>query len=165
MAEIHASATVEPGARVGQGTKVWHHAHVRAGAFVGEDCVIAKGVYVDVGAEVGDRCKIQNGVSIYNGVTLENDVFVGPHAVFTNDPYPRAFGPWEPVPTRIGYGASIGANATILCGVTIGHHAMIAAGAVVTHDVPAHGLVKGNPAVLYGYVGKDGRPIQKAANL
>ena len=161
---IHDSAIVERGAHVGANTHVWHFAHIRKLAFVGEDCVLGKGVYIDTGAHVGDRCKIQNGVSIYQGVTLENDVFVGPHAVFTNDPYPRAFGPWEPVATRIGYGASIGANATILCGVTIGHHAMVAAGAVVTHDVPPHGLVKGNPAVLYGYVGKDGRPLEKAAH-
>lgn len=162
---IHPTAIVEPSAHVGDRTRIWHHAHIRAGSHVGDDCVLGKDVYVDVGACISDRCKIQNGVSIYQGVTLEHDVFVGPHVVFTNDPYPRASGPWTPVPTRICYGASVGANATILCGVTIGHHAMVAAGAVVTRDVPPYGLVKGNPAVLDGHVGEDGRPVEKLAQV
>lgn len=156
--EIHHTAVVEPCAAIGKSTKVWHFAHIRTGAVIGRDCVLGKDVYVDVGAVIGDRCKIQNGVSIYQGVTLEDEVFVGPHVVFTNDLYPRAVGPWTPVPTRICQGASIGANATILCGVTVGRGAMVAAGAVVTHDVPPYGLVKGNPAVLSGYVDEQGPP-------
>lgn len=160
---IHDSAIVERGAHVGANTHVWHFSHVRTLAFVGESCVLGKGVYIDTGVRIGDRCKIQNDVSVYQGVTLEDDVFVGPKVAFTNDPYPRAFGPWEPVPTRVCQGASLGAGAVILCGVTIGKYAMVAAGAVVTHDVPSYGKVKGNPAVLDGYVGKDGRPLEKAA--
>lgn len=149
---IHPTAIVEDGAHVGDGTRVWHFVHVRAGAFVGNDCVLGKDVYVDVGASIGDRVKIQNGVSVYNGVTLENEVFVGPHVTFTNDLYPHASGEWSITPTLVCAHASIGANATILCGITIGQHAMIGAGSVVTKDVPPYGLVCGNPARLVGYV-------------
>ena len=156
---IHPTATVESPACIGEGTRVWHYAHVRAGAHVGRDCVLGKGVYVDVGAVVGDRCKIQNGVSVYCGVTLEDDVFVGPGACFTNDLYPRASGgEWELLLTLVRRGASIGANATILCGIVIGEYAMVAAGAVVTRAVPPYGLVQGNPATLAGYVNSAGRP-------
>lgn len=149
---IHPTAIVEDGAHIGDGTRIWHFVHVRTGASVGSDCVLGKDVYVDVGAVIGDGVKIQNGVSVYNGVTLEHDVFVGPHVAFTNDLYPRASGAWTITPTRVCAHASIGANATILCGITIGQHAMIGAGAVVTKDVPPYGLVCGNPACLVGYV-------------
>ena len=153
---IHPTAIVELGAVIGHGTKVWHFAHIRTGAEIGADCVIGKDVYIDELVVIGDRVKIQNGVSVYQGVTLEDEVFVGPHVVFTNDPYPRSVGPWEVVPTRIRRGASLGANATILCGIEIGEWAMVGAGAVVTHSVPAGMLVRGNPARVVGEAPKRG---------
>jgi UDP-2-acetamido-3-amino-2,3-dideoxy-glucuronate N-acetyltransferase len=143
--QIHRTAEVEQGAVIGPGTKVWHFAHIRSGAVIGRDCVIGKDCYIDE-VFIGDRVKIQNGVSVYRGVYLDDDVFVGPHAVFTNDPEPRSQGAWVCVPTIVRRGASIGANATILCGVEIGEWAMVGAGAVVTHNVPAGRLVYGNPA-------------------
>ncbi|UNQ72874.1 acyltransferase [Infirmifilum sp. NZ] len=158
----HPTAVVEEGAEVGEGTRIWHFAHVRSGARIGRNCNIGKDVYIDAGAVVGDRVKIQNGVSVYRGVVIEDDVFVGPYAVFTNDKYPRAFSTdWEVVPTVVKRGASIGANATIVCGVTIGEYAMVAAGSVVTKDVPPHGLVAGNPARLIGFVCYCGRPLKE----
>ncbi|MEZ0345180.1 MAG: acyltransferase [Infirmifilum sp.] len=158
----HPTAVIEDGAQIGEGTRIWHFAHVRSGAVVGRECNIGKDVYIDAGAVVGNRVKIQNGVSVYKGVVIEDDVFVGPYAVFTNDKYPRAFSKdWEVVPTRIKRGASIGANATVVCGVTIGEFAMIAAGSVVTKDVPPHGLVMGNPARLVGFVCYCGRPLEE----
>ena len=158
---VHEKAVVEPGAEVGEGTKVWHFAHVRSGAKIGRNCVLGKDVYVDVGVVIGNGVKIENGVSVFRGVTIEDDAFVGPHAVFTNDKYPRSFSTdWEVVPTLVKRGASIGANATIVCGVTIGEYAMVAAGSVVTKDVPPHGLVAGNPARLIGFVCYCGRPLK-----
>jgi acetyltransferase-like isoleucine patch superfamily enzyme len=153
---------VEEGAVVGAATSVWHHAHVRNGAAVGAGTSLGKGVYVDAGATVGSRCKIQNGVSVYAGVTIEDDVFVGPDAVFTNDLTPRAFGAWNVVPTLVRSGASIGANATIVCGTTIGAYAMVGAGAVVTADVAEHALVIGNPARRAGWVCRCGRVSSRA---
>jgi acetyltransferase-like isoleucine patch superfamily enzyme len=144
---VHPTAIVEPGAQIGA------HAHVRSGARIGADCNIGKNAYVDAGAVVGDRVKIQNNVSVYVGVEIGDDVFVGPGAVFTNDLTPRAFSAhWQVVPTRIGSGASIGANATIVCGREIGELAMVAAGSVVTRNVAGHQLVLGNPARPGGWV-------------
>lgn len=144
---IHHSAEVSPEASIGTGTKVWHQAQIREGASLGEQCVIGKDVYIDKGVIIGHRVKIQNSVSVYQGVTLEDDVFVGPHATFTNDKYPRADNPnWVVTPTLVKRGASIGANATIVCGVIIGEGAIVGAGAVVTRDVPAGVIVVGNPA-------------------
>jgi len=158
---IHPTAIVEEGAIIGEGTRIWHFVHIRSGAKIGRNCNIGKDVYIDVGVEIGDNVKIQNGVSIYRGVKIEDDVFVGPYAVFTNDKYPRAFNrDWKVVPTVIKRGASVGANATIMCGVTIGEYAMVAAGAVVTKDVPPHGLVMGNPARLKGFVCYCGKPLR-----
>jgi len=155
---VHPSAVVDQGAIVGDGTLIWHDAHVRAGARIGRDCVVGKGVYVDTGAIIGDGCKIQNNVSVYQGVTLDDEVFVGPSAVFTNDRFPRAASDdWELVTTAVRRGASIGANATILCGHEIGSFAMVAAGAVVTDDVADHELVAGNPARRLGWVCDCGR--------
>ena len=142
----HETAIVERGAHIGDGTLIWHFVHVRAGAKIGKECVLGKDVYIDTGVVIGDRVHIQNGVSVYRGVTLLDDVFVGPHAVFTNDPLPRVGGDWVPSLTVIREHASIGANATILCGIEIGPWAVVGAGSVVTHDVPAHALVVGNPA-------------------
>jgi acetyltransferase-like isoleucine patch superfamily enzyme len=144
--QIHRTAVVEAGAVIGAGTKIWHFAHVRADAVIGKDCIIGKDCYIDADAWIGNRVHLQNGVSVYRGVTLDDDVFVGPHAVFTNDLTPRSRGAWVCVPTLIKKGASIGANATILCGVTIGAWAMVGAGAVVTHTVLPGRLVYGNPA-------------------
>jgi UDP-2-acetamido-3-amino-2,3-dideoxy-glucuronate N-acetyltransferase len=159
-ATIHPTAVVEPGAEVGGGTRVWHHSHIRDGARVGAGCTIGFSVYVDAGAVIGDRCKVQNLVSIYRGVVLEDDVFVGPAACFTNDRYPRAgSAEWPVVPTRVRRGASIGAHATIVCGVELGAWSMVAAGAVVTQDVPAHGLVMGTPARLGAWVCACGHPL------
>lgn len=158
---VHPTAIVEDGAVIGDETKIWHFAHIRTGARIGKNCNIGKDVYIDINVEIGDNVKIQNGVSIYRGVKIENDVFIGPYAVFTNDLYPRSFNrEWKIVPTLIKKGASIGANATIVCGVTIGEYAMIAAGAVVTRDVPPHGLVMGNPARLKGFVCYCGKPLR-----
>lgn len=158
----HPTAIIEDGAEIGEGTRIWHFAHVRSGAKVGRNCNIGKDVYIDQGAVVGNNVKIQNGVSVYRGVIIEDNVFVGPYAVFTNDKYPRAFSTdWEVVKTTIKEGASIGANATIVCGVTIGRYAMVAAGSVVTRDVPDHGLVMGNPARLVGFVCYCGRPLKE----
>ncbi len=158
----HPTAVVEEGAVVGEGTRIWHFAHIRSGARIGKGCNIGKDVYVDVGVEIGDGVKIQNGVSVYRGVKLEDRVFVGPHAVFTNDKYPRAFSKdWEVVPTLVKEGASIGANATIVCGVTLGRYSMVAAGSVVTKDVPDYGLVVGVPARLVGFVCVCGRPLRE----
>ncbi|GHJ50427.1 hypothetical protein Cs7R123_77690 [Catellatospora sp. TT07R-123] len=160
----HPSADVEPGARIGAGTKIWHLAHVRAGAVVGAGCVLGRNVYVDTGAVVGDLVKIQNNVSVYHGVTLEDEVFVGPCAVFTNDLRPRAQNPdWQITPTVVRRGASIGANATVVCGTEIGPYAMVAAGAVVTRSVAAYQLVAGNPARHLGWVDERGEVVSRDA--
>jgi UDP-2-acetamido-3-amino-2,3-dideoxy-glucuronate N-acetyltransferase len=158
----HPSAEIEDGAVIGEGTRVWHHSHVRSGARVGRGCVLGKNVYVDAGAVVGDRVKIQNNVSVYRGVTLGDGVFVGPSAVFTNDLRPRAHSDgWEVVETHVLDGASIGANATILCGTTLGENCMVGAGTVVTRDVRAHELVAGNPARHVGWVCRCGQTVSR----
>jgi UDP-2-acetamido-3-amino-2,3-dideoxy-glucuronate N-acetyltransferase len=150
---VHPTAVVEPGASIGRGTAVWHHSHVRVGAEIGQDVTLGKNVFVDAGASIGDRVKVQNNVSVYRGVTIDDDVFVGPSAVFTNDLHPRAFSShWTVTPTHVRRGASIGANATIVCGIEIGEFAMIAAGAVVTRDVAPFRLVAGCPAWPVGWV-------------
>jgi UDP-2-acetamido-3-amino-2,3-dideoxy-glucuronate N-acetyltransferase len=156
----HESAIVED-ASIGEGTHIWHFAHVRTGAKIGKGCNIGKGVYIDTDVVIGDKVKIQNFVSVYKGVTIEDDVFVGPSATFTNDLYPRAFH-WDEsdlVDTLVQKGASIGANATIICGVSIGRYAMIGAGSVVTDDVKDHSLVLGSPARHKGYVCFCGRRL------
>jgi UDP-2-acetamido-3-amino-2,3-dideoxy-glucuronate N-acetyltransferase len=164
-AQIHPTATVDEGARVGDGTRVWHLAYIRGTATVGTECNLGRNVYIDVDVTVGNRVKIQNNVSVYEGVTLEDEVFVGPSAVFTNDLRPRAYAnpDWEVTPTLVRRGASIGANATIVCGVTIGEWAMIAAGSVVTKDVRPHQLVAGNPARHRGWVDQHGEVVSREA--
>ncbi len=159
-ATVHPSAVVDEGANIGEGTRVWHFAHIRGTAKIGEGCNIGKDVYIDADVTVGNNVKIQNGVSVYHGVTIEDDVFCGPHMTFTNDLHPRAFSDsWETVDTLVKKGASIGANATILCGIVLGEYCMVGSGAVVTKDVPAFGLVVGNPARLVGFVCKCGKPV------
>jgi len=172
--KIHPTAEVSKDATVGDGTQIWNEAQVREGARIGKHCRIGKGVYLDARVVVGHHCKIQNYVSVYQGVTLGDRVFVGPHATFTNDLLPRAAKPdwkrhreearaadWEVVKTVVENGASIGANATILCGITIGHCAMIGAGAVVTKDVPPHALLVGVPAKVVGHVCECGRRLDE----
>ncbi|RMG25888.1 MAG: N-acetyltransferase [Methanobacteriota archaeon] len=156
---VHPTAELEKGALVGEGTKIWHFAHVRNGARLGKNVIIGKSSYIDTGVTLGDNVKVQNLVSVYNGVTVGNNVFIGPHVAFTNDLYPRAVGDWQIVKTLVQDGASIGANATIVCGNTIGSYALVAAGAVVTRSVPSHALVAGNPAKLKGWVCKCARKI------
>lgn len=165
---IHPTAEVEEGAEIGTGTKVWHLCHIRRGARLGEGCVIGRGVFVDAGVSIGHRVKIQNYVSVFHGVTIEDGVFVGPHVCFTNDLLPRAVNPdlspkgaddWTVSETVVKEGASIGANSTIRCGISIGRWAMVGAGSVVTKDVPDHALVVGNPARNIGWVNKQGKRV------
>jgi len=165
-ASIDPTAIVEPGATVGPGTRIWHFCHLMPGARVGANCVLGQGVYVAARAEVGDGCRIQNQVSLYDGVVLEDDVFVGPSAVFTNVARPRAFisRRSEFQPTRVGRGATIGANATIVCGHTVGAYALVGAGAVVTRDVAPHALVLGVPARQVGWVCRCGQTLRAPAD-
>ena len=153
MARVHRSAEVERGAKIGAGTVVWRHVHVMRGANIGARCMLGQGCFVAGGVRIGDGCRIQNQVSLYDGVVLEADVFVGPSAVFTNVTRPRATHPRRASyeTTYVGRGATIGANATILCGVRIGSYAMVGAGAVVTRDVPDHAVVTGAPARVVGW--------------
>lgn len=165
---VHPSAFVASDAKIGPGTKVWHLAQVREGATIGAECILGKGVYVGEGVQIGSRVKIQNGVSIYPGATVEDGVFIGPHVCFTNDRHPRAINPdgsvqaagqWEISPILIREGASLGGACVLVAGVTVGRWALVAAGAVVTKDVPDFGLVAGNPARRIGSVCVCGRRL------
>jgi len=156
---------VEPGVVVGDGTRVWAHAQVRVGARVGRNVVIGRNAFVDVDVIVGDNVKIQNNASLFEGVELEDGVFVGPHVIFTNDRVPRAITPngalkdrnqWTLGTTRVRFGAAIGAGSVIVTGLTIGRWAMVGAGAVVTRNVPDHALVIGSPASIVGWVSAAG---------
>jgi acetyltransferase-like isoleucine patch superfamily enzyme len=151
---VHARALCES-TDVGARTRIWAFAHVMAGARVGADCNVGDHAFLESGVVVGDRVTIKNGVAVWDKVTLEDEVFVGPNAVFTNDPTPRAAVKKPPasfLPTVVRRGATIGANATIVCGVTLGSHCLIGAGTVVTRDVPAHALIVGNPGRRTGWV-------------
>lgn len=159
---IHPTASVSPKAQIGQGTKVWINVQIRENAVIGENCIVSKDVYIDHAVTIGDRCKIQNSVSVYNGVTIGNDVFVGPNACFTNDRVPRAFNAdWKITPTFVKDGASIGANSTLICGITVGEYAMVAAGSVVTRDVEPYTLVMGNPARPVARIDKAGNKVEE----
>ncbi|GFN23904.1 acyltransferase [Thermanaeromonas sp. C210] len=161
---VHESACIDAGARIGKGTRIWHFSHVMSGAEIGENCTLGQNVFVASNVKIGNNVKIQNNVSVYEGVTLEDDVFLGPSMVFTNIKTPRAAYPRNTsddyVRTLVKRGASIGANATVICGVTIGEWAFVAAGAVVTRDVPPYTLVAGVPARLCGWACECGRPLR-----
>lgn len=166
---VHPSSYVDEPSEIGAGTVIWHFSHVMAHARIGQDCRIGQNVFIASHVEIGNNVKIQNNVSIYTGVTLEDDVFCGPSMVFTNVATPRsAFPrnrPEDYLPTRVKQGASICANATVVCGRTIGRHAFIGAGAVVTRDVPDYALVYGNPARLAGWACECGRRLRFSADL
>jgi UDP-2-acetamido-3-amino-2,3-dideoxy-glucuronate N-acetyltransferase len=161
---VHESSYVDDGAVVGRGTKIWHFSHVMPGAVIGERCNLGQNVVVMPGTRIGDNVKIQNNVSIYEGVELEDDVFCGPSCVFTNVINPRSHVPrkTEYRRTLVRRGASIGANATVVCGVTLGEYCLVGAGAVVTADVPAFALVVGVPARRIGWVCQCGERLAVA---
>jgi UDP-2-acetamido-3-amino-2,3-dideoxy-glucuronate N-acetyltransferase len=161
---VHPTAVVDAGAEIGAGTRVWHFAHVMDGARIGRECSLGQNVFVGRDVVIGDNVKIQNNVSVYEGVVLEDDVFCGPSMVFTNVINPRSHvsRKHEYRPTLVRRGATIGANATVLCGHTIGRYAFVGAGAVVTRDVPDHGLVMGAPARIAGWMCRCGTRLHFA---
>jgi UDP-2-acetamido-3-amino-2,3-dideoxy-glucuronate N-acetyltransferase len=158
---IHPSALIDDGVEIGDGSKIWHFCHVLGGSRIGENCVLGQNVMVGPNVGLGNGVKVQNNVAIYAGVTVEDEVFLGPSMVFTNVLTPRAFVERkdEFAPTLVKRGATIGANATIVCGNTIGQYAMVGAGAVVTHDVMDFALVLGNPARQVGWVSRTGERL------
>lgn len=162
---VHPTATMEDGTQIGNDSKIWHYAHVRKGSKIGAGCVIGKSVFIDAMVEIGDHVKIQNFATLYHGLKVENGVYIGPSVTFTNDKVPRAINAdgspksasdWTLLETVIKKGASIGANATILPGITIGEWAMVGAGSVVTKDVSPRTVVLGNPAQVVGTVDEEG---------
>jgi len=161
---VHESSYVDVDVEIGENTKIWHYSHVLSGAKIGKNCIIGQNVCIERGVTIGDRCKIQNNVSVYKGVMLEDDVFCGPSCVFTNVYNPRAFieRKTEFRTTLVKKGATIGANATIVCGAIIGRYALIAAGAVVKSDVPDYSIVAGVPAKQIGWTCKCGTTLKQA---
>jgi UDP-2-acetamido-3-amino-2,3-dideoxy-glucuronate N-acetyltransferase len=158
----HESSYVDEGAEIGDGTKIWHFCHIMGGAKIGKNCSLGQNVNVGGRAVIGDGVKIQNNVSVYDDVVVEDDVFLGPSMVFTNVINPRAFiqRKDEYKRTLLRKGCSIGANVTIVCGVTVGEYAMVGAGSVVTRDVPPYALVYGNPARVHGKVDEAGNKVE-----
>jgi len=154
---VHGSSYIDEGAQIGEGTKIWHFSHIMSKAVIGENCNIGQNVFIGDNVVIGNNCKIQNNVSLYEGLVVENNVFIGPSSVFTNVKNPRSFINRKDkfIPTIIHEGATIGANATIVCGVVIGNYSFVGAGAVVTKDVPPFTIVVGNPAVIKGPVTLD----------
>ncbi|MDH7604137.1 MAG: acyltransferase, partial [Melioribacter sp.] len=159
----HESAYIDENVEIGEGTKIWHFSHIQSGARIGKFCVIGQNVNIGNNVIIGNYVKIQNNVSVYEGVTLEDYVFCGPSMVFTNVLNPRSLYPQKGseyyIKTLVKYGATLGANCTIVCGVTIGKFAFVGAGAVVTKDVPDYGLVVGNPAKLIGWMSEAGEKL------
>jgi len=160
--QAHPTAVIDEGAVIGKGTKIWHFSHIMSGAVIGANCTIGQNVLVSSQVVLGNNVKVQNNVSVYTGVVCEDDVFLGPSCVFTNVINPRSFIPRKEEfrQTLVKKGATIGANATIICGVTIGEYAMIGAGAVVTKDVPDYALIVGNPGRQIGLVDKEGNTLK-----
>lgn len=167
---IAETALVSSEAKISENTKIWHFSQIREFAVVGKSCIIAKSVYIDSGVTIGDKVKIQNNVSIFRGVTIEDNVFIGPHVCFANDLYPRSVTPelvlksdsdWEVERTSIASGVSIGANSTILPGISIGKWALIGAGSLVSKNIPPYALAYGNPVQLKGVVAPDGKVISR----
>lgn len=157
---VHESAEVSEKAKLADNVKVWNLAQIRENASLGENTIVSKNVYIDFEVSIGKNVKIQNNVSVYHGVTIEDDVFVGPSAIFTNDFRPRAVNPdWKVTPTLIRKGASIGAGATLVCGIEVGEYAMIGSGSVVNRNVPSHAILVGNPAKCVGFVYKNGERL------
>ncbi len=156
--QAHATAVIDDGAQIGDGTKIWHFSHIMDGCKIGSNCIIGQNVFIAEGAVLGNRVKVQNNVSVYSGVVCEDDVFLGPSCVFTNVINPRSFVERKDkyLATLVGQGATVGANATVVCGHTIGRYSMIGAGSVVTKDVPPYALVVGNPARQVGWVSEYG---------
>ena len=162
---VHPTAVIDPPAKIGTGTHIWHFSHLMPGCTIGDNCMLGQNTFVGGAVEIGNGVRIQNNVSVYDGVTIEDDVFVGPSVVFTNVRNPRADRRQSDnyLPTRIRKGATIGANATIVCGVTIGKYAFIGAGAVITRDVPPHALMFGVPATQRGRVCHCGEKLASGA--
>lgn len=158
---VHESSIVDDGAIIGDGTKIWHFSHILSGAVIGKDCSFGQNTMVADSVEIGDNVKVQNNVSIYAGTKVSNDVFLGPSCVLTNVSNPRSQVSRRSVyeETFIGRGATIGANATVVCGVRIGRYAFVAAGAVVTCDVPDYGFIRGVPGALVGWMSRHGHPL------
>jgi len=158
---VHPSSVVDEGALIGKSTKIWHFCHVSPTARIGERCNIGQNVFIDNKVEVGNGVKIQNNVSLYNGVVVEDDAFLGPSMVFTNVINPRSFveRKSEFRPTYIRRGATVGANATVVCGVEIGAYALVGAGSVIIRDVPAHAMMVGNPARRIGWISRTGEKL------
>jgi UDP-2-acetamido-3-amino-2,3-dideoxy-glucuronate N-acetyltransferase len=163
---IHPTAIIDDGCEIGQGTKIWHFSHLLSGSRIGQNCTIGQNAMIGPDVTIGNQCKIQNNVSIYKGVTLEDGVFCGPAMVFTNIYNPRAeISKMDQVrPTLVKRGATLGANSTIICGLTIGRYAFIGAGAVVTRDVPDYVLMMGNPAKQAGWMCQCGERLGKGLN-
>lgn len=159
--DAHPSAIIDPGAIIGEGTKIWHFSHIMEGAIIGKNCTLGQNVFVANGVKMGDGVKVQNNVSLYTGVEIEDDVFLGPSAVLTNVINPRANMERKDEfrRTLIRRGATIGANATIVCGVTLGQWSFIGAAAVVTHDVPDYALIMGNPGRITGWMSRGGHRL------
>jgi UDP-2-acetamido-3-amino-2,3-dideoxy-glucuronate N-acetyltransferase len=159
---VHATAVVDPGARIGEGTRIWHFCHVMSGATIGRRCSLGQNCFVADGVVLGNDVKVQNNVSLYSGVAIDDDVFLGPSMVFTNVKNPRAHRDQkrEFAPTRVGRGATIGANVTIVCGVSLGEHCFVGAGAVVTHDLLPYALALGVPARQVGWVSRFGERLR-----
>ena len=159
---VHQTACIDQGAVIGEGTKIWHFSHIMTGAVIGKNCNIGQNVVISPEVVLGNNVKIQNNVSVYTGVVCEDDVFLGPSCVFTNVINPRSAvnRRGQYLKTKVGKGATIGANATIVCGHDIGEYAFIGAGAVVTKDVPPYALLVGNPAVQMGWMSEYGHKLE-----